>query len=157
MLRLPFVTLAPYWLQTLEEIGIGETMAKRLMKAYENQDKYIDGMSYSELVGDSKSVQSTDMEIEEEPDPLLYRSRINSRCLRPFFLVFLLDVVFSPLTTLLKSFFVTGILSSTFCSLTFEFLGFSLLAPCGKFSSNYWPFLGTGILLSLPFGSLELD
>lgn len=63
------------WLPFLDEIGLGERTARNLMRAFNEKDKFIEGMTYSELIGDIKSADSADMSIKDNssyqspPDP----------------------------------------------------------------------------------------
>jgi hypothetical protein len=57
------------WLPYLEEIGLSQSTAKRLMTAYAEKDNYIEGMTFSELAKDNKTPDSGDIEELEKPDP----------------------------------------------------------------------------------------
>jgi hypothetical protein len=54
------------WLPYLEDIGINERFAQRLMTAFKDKDNYIEGMTYSELVKDIKNDEKSDL----PPEPV---------------------------------------------------------------------------------------
>ena len=57
------------WIPFLEEVGLSQSTAKRLMTAFRDKDKYIEGMTFSELAKDNKTPDSGDIEEPEKPDP----------------------------------------------------------------------------------------
>lgn len=57
------------WLPFLTEIGLSKSTAYRLITAYKDKDKYIEGMTFSELAKDNKVPESGNMTEPEPPDP----------------------------------------------------------------------------------------
>jgi len=57
------------WLPFLEEIGLAQRTAYNLMKAFEEKDKFIEGMTYSQLIEDTKLAESANIPEPEPPDP----------------------------------------------------------------------------------------
>lgn len=57
------------WLPFLEEIGLSQSTAKRLINAFNEKDRFVEGMTFSELVGDIKSPDSGDLVTIQTPPP----------------------------------------------------------------------------------------
>lgn len=61
------------WLPFLEWISLPQTTAKNLMKAYREKNNLLEGMTFSQLIGNGKSPVSGDMKkpaTKKEPIPL---------------------------------------------------------------------------------------
>lgn len=56
------------WTPFLQEIGLAERTAYRLIKAFKDKDRFVEGMTFSELTGDITSADSAQVE-PEKPDP----------------------------------------------------------------------------------------
>jgi len=59
------------WLPYLEEIGLPEQTAWRLMKAFNEKDNFVDGMTLKELTGEIKSPPGGNIPEPEPPDPFV--------------------------------------------------------------------------------------
>ena len=55
------------WVSFLDEVGLARNVAWRLMKAYQEQDNYVEGMTFSELVKDTKCSESEHLQEEKDP------------------------------------------------------------------------------------------
>lgn len=58
------------WLPFLDEIGLSSNTATRLIKAFESKDNFVEGMTFSELVGNTyKQPNSPNRRISDPPPP----------------------------------------------------------------------------------------
>jgi len=57
------------WIPFLEYIGLPRQTAHRFMKAYDNKDNFVDGMTLTELAGESQMSHMVHLTTEQEQTP----------------------------------------------------------------------------------------